>query len=150
MFIYKKKEKENCQLSMSYGNIGYVRVFSNDESLAVSWSPHDFSACNQSSETFLMGKSVAGSNRTPFMPYRRRSRSNSRNLSPIKNCVYSVAFTVGWILSRVKSVAYICLSRFKRSLSTRVGLVSKQYSRQAITGPTITTTTRSVTNQNVG
>lgn len=53
-------------------------------------------------------------------------------------------------LKEMPRIIYICLICFRRSLSVSVGLVSKQYSRQAITGPTITTTTSSVTNQNVG
>lgn len=69
----------------SHRDVRYGRVLSRvDVPLAVPGRSHDFAARDQPAESLLVGKSVPGSDRTPFVLYRRR-RSRPlfrRNLSP--------------------------------------------------------------------
>lgn len=69
----------------SHGDVRHGRVLSRvDVPLAVPGRSHDLAARDQPAEALLMGKSVPGSDRTPFVLYRRR-RSRPlfrRHLSP--------------------------------------------------------------------
>lgn len=69
----------------SHRDVRHGRVLSRvDVPLAVPGRSHDFAARDQPAESLLVGKSVPGSDRTPFVLYRRRwSRPLfRRNLSP--------------------------------------------------------------------